>query len=61
MKATLTFAGLALGMLFVSGCTEEAPPDTPKPSTSVSAPASKPAGDMKPGTPTATTKEPAKP
>jgi hypothetical protein len=56
IKAWSMLASLALAIVFVSGCTEETPPDTgaPKAGTPAVAPA-KPAGDiMKPAAPPTT-------
>jgi hypothetical protein len=52
IKASSMLASLALATVFVAGCTEEAPPETPK----AGAPAVKPA-DAKPATPPATPTE----
>jgi len=48
IKALSMLSSLALAIVFVSGCTEEAPPDAgaPKPAPGAMAPA-KPGGDMK--------------
>jgi hypothetical protein len=48
MKASSMLASLALAMVFVAGCTEEAPPDTPKAAPAAVSPAK---GDTKPSMP----------
>ena len=50
IKASSMLASLALATVFVSGCTEEAPPEPAKPAASAAP--SKPAGDTKPAAPT---------
>ena len=47
IKASSMVASLALAIVFVAGCTEEAPPETPKTAPVVAAPKA----DMKPATP----------
>ncbi len=51
-------SGLALSVAFVSGCTEETPPEPAKPATPPAAVApAKPGGAMAPATPPAKTEE----
>jgi len=57
IKALSMLASLALAIVLVPGCTEEAPPETPKAPAAAAAPA-KPAGDMKPATPAPTPEKP---
>ena len=50
-------ASLGLAIAFVAGCTEEAPPDTPKPTPAAASPA-KPHAEVKPVTPAPTPEKP---
>lgn len=55
IKASSMFASLALAIVFVAGCTEEAPPETPKPAPAAVSPAK---GETKPAAPAPTPEKP---